>query len=227
MAAKNVTHCIFDLDGTIFDTENVHFRAFDEVLQQYGKRHSLELWRKILGRSRQDGSRIIIKDNNLPMTIEEFLRLSDEIADRYYVDSVLLPGVEKVVRHLHAHSIPIAIGTSSSLAAVDLKFTKFSELKSFFHHVVGGSEDHEVHEGKPAPDVFLVAAKRFEPPARPENCLVFEDSPSGVRAGLAAGMQVVMIPDARLVSEEQRREATICLNSMADFEPEVFGLPPF
>jgi pseudouridine-5'-monophosphatase len=144
-----------------------------------------------------------------------------------FLNSVLLPGAKELIYHLYKHGIPAAVGTSSNLASVDLKFTHHKDLESWFHHVVSGTDDPEVLKGKPAPDVFLVAAGRFHPAPKPENCLVFEDAPNGVRAGLAAGMQVVMIPDPNVVTEEQRKEATICLNSLVDFKPEQFGLPAF
>lgn len=109
---------------------------------------------------------------------------------------------------------------------VELKSTYHKELFALFNHKVCGSTDKEVENGKPAPDIFLVAARRFAKPPAATDCLVFEDSPNGVTAANSAGMQVVMVPDPRL-SEERCAHATQVLRSLADFKPEQFGLPPF
>lgn len=109
--------------------------------------------------------------------------------------------------------------------AVELKFQNRQELYNKFHHVVCGT-DPAVRRGKPAPDIFLVCAGRFpgNPPA--SKCLVFEDSVNGVKGALAAGMQVVMIPD-QYVPFEEWKHATMRLDSFDDMAFGLFGLPPY
>ncbi len=83
-------------------------------------------------------------------------------------------------------------------------------------------DDPEVENGKPAPDLFLTAAKRLG--ADPQHCLVFEDAPSGTQAAIAAGMAVVAIPDPNL-DRGLFQQANQILESLSDFKPSEWGLP--
>lgn len=142
-------------------------------------------------------------------------------------------GVKRLVDHLHQQKVPIAVATSSYRSAYDLKTQNHQALFSLFQTVVCG-DDPEIKHGKPAPDIFLLAASRLKEATgngdKLENStkqfLVFEDSPSGVQAAVNAKMRVVWIPDCNL---PQNGDVTAdeVLGSMQDFDPSRWGLPPY
>ena len=99
----------------------------------------------------------------------------------------------------------------------------------YFRHIVSLS-DPEVTNGKPAPDVFLVAKNRFKhgPSIDPQSCLVFEDSVNGIKATTKAKMRSVFVPDPKMPLEiALNAEPTVTVRSLHDFIPEMFGLPAY
>ncbi|XP_037522001.2 pseudouridine-5'-phosphatase [Rhipicephalus sanguineus] len=208
------------------DTENLYTRAAETVASLYGKKFTWELKKRVMGTPEADAARTTIDSLGLPLTPDDYMAALDRIFEETFPKAQLMPGAERLVRHLHAHGIPIAIATSSKPSSFVLKMTRHHELLALFHHVVCSGGDPEVKRGKPHPDIFLVAASKFDEMPPPEKVLVFEDSVMGVTAALAAGMQVVMVPDPR-IDEEKRRRATTSLTSLLEFKPELFGLPPF
>lgn len=223
---RKVTHCIFDMDGLLLDTEKIYERILGDVCKSYNSPYPWATRMRVLGTTEQRTVSIIVNDLKLSCTVDDFLKKFREKQLLELGGAPLLKGAERLVRHLHQHNIPIALATSSGADSVEVKIKNHQELFALFNHKVMGSSDAEVKEGKPAPDIFLVAAKRFPDNPKPDQCLVFEDAPNGVTAGVSAGMQVVMVPDPH-ISDEQRKHATVVLDSLEEFKPELFGLPAF
>lgn len=223
---RKVTHCIFDMDGLLLDTEPAYEEIVRQIARAFGKPYPFEVRMKIMGTTDQRSAQIAVNDLHLPISVGEYLERYYKLCGELLGNAPLLKGAERLIRHLHDHNIPFALATSSGAEMVDLKTSHHQELFKMFHHRVCGSSDPGVKEGKPAPDIFLVAAERFPDNPQPNNCLAFEDAPNGVKAAISAGMQCVMVPDDH-VPRDMCTLATQVLKSLEQFDPEHFGLPPY
>lgn len=225
---RKVTHCLFDMDGLLLSTSQLYTQITEVILKEQSSTvpytHDFKL--TVMGSQAHEGAEKAIAHFKLSMTPEEFVARQHELALKIMSTADILPGVEKLLRHLAAHKIPMALATSSGERMYKIKTSRHTELFDLFDHKVYGSSDDEVVHGKPAPDIFIVAANRFPDKPHPSQCLVFEDAPNGVQAALAAGCQVVMVPPP-FVTDEMRKEATLTIDSMEEFKPELFGLPAY
>lgn len=134
-------------------------------------------------------------------------------------------GAEKLINHFFKNNIPMALATGSATYEFNLKMANHDNVLKMMSHVVK-SDDPAVKQGKPNPDIFQVAASRFESPPDPSNVLVFEDAPHGVKAAVAAGMNVVMVPE-HYVDTSKCTEASQIISSLEVFKPSIWGLPSF
>jgi HAD superfamily hydrolase (TIGR01509 family) len=214
---------IFDMDGLLLDTEGIYTEVTHIIASRYGRTFDWAIKQNTIGRGARDFAGYVIGALELPLSIDEFLTTREPMLDERFPRSPAMPGAEALVRHLAAHNIPIAVGTSSSIHYFKAKTTLHRAWFELFDTVVT-ADDSEVGAAKPAPDIFLVAARRLG--VAPKDCLVFEDSPFGVTAAKAAGMYAVAVPDAHMPIE-QYIHADMRLESLLDFPLEAWGLPAF
>jgi len=163
--------------------------------------------------------------------------------DALWPTVTLLPGALKLVHHLKKHNVPIAVATSSSRRNYDLKTAHLQPLFECFEgKVVCGDHKYNM-KGKPAPDIFLTTAREMlnRDVGLPDvsetdihfhergKGLVFEDALPGVQAGKRAGMSVVWVPDPniRKLADTVTEKADQILDSLENFIPEQWGLPPY
>ncbi|ORX92995.1 HAD-like protein [Basidiobolus meristosporus CBS 931.73] len=225
-----ITHCIFDMDGLLLDTERVYTEVTQEIVRTHGsgngKEFTWDIKMRCMGRTMQDSTNIIITELQLPLTPEQYIAEKKRLEEEKFPLVKPLPGVEKLLRYLKDHGIPMVVATSSHKENFLLKTSRNQELFQLFDHIICG-DDPRVKHGKPAPDIFIEAAKLIGNPA-PENCLVFEDSVNGVEAGLAAGMHVCWVPDPNVRSRVDGDSGAVAVySSLEEFDPEVFELPVF
>uniref|UniRef100_A0A7N0VIE5 glycerol-1-phosphatase n=1 Tax=Kalanchoe fedtschenkoi TaxID=63787 RepID=A0A7N0VIE5_KALFE len=223
-----ITHIIFDMDGLLLDTEKFYTEVQEIILARYNKTFDWSLKAKMMGMKAIEAARVFVEATGISdkLTAEEFLVEREDMLRDMFPTSQLMPGASRLIRHLHKQGVPICVATGSHQRHFALKTQRHTELFSLMHHIVLG-DDPEVKKGKPSPDIFLAAAKRFEGgPIDSTKILVFEDAPAGVQAAKNAGMNVVMVPDPKLDSS-YHEVADQVLSSLLEFKPSEWGLPEF
>lgn len=192
-ASFHPTLIIFDFDGVVADTEIVSNTVLAEALTEIGLPTTLEdALYKYLGRNWIDCSRIIEEALGSAIPADFNQRREARIFERLRVELEPVPGVREFIRAFEEH--PRAIASSSSREWLAFCLEQLGLAKEFGDNVFSVSQ---VKRGKPHPDIFLHAAETLKVP--PRNTIVLEDSPTGVRAGVAAGMHTVGICAGRHV----------------------------
>jgi len=177
---------IFDMDGVIVDSNPVHREAWAAFNLRYGVQTTEEMYERMYGKHNADivrdyfGTELSDDEVTARGAAKEAL-YREMAADR--LEQMLVPGIREFVAEFHR--APMGVASNGEPDNVNFVLER-SGLRRWFRAVVDG---HQVTRPKPHPEVFLKVADLLG--AAPRNCIVFEDSPTGVRAGLAAGMRVV------------------------------------
>ena len=180
------------MDGVLLDTERLYTEATQQIVGRFGKTFDWSIKGNMIGRPALDSARYLVEALALPLAAEAYLEERAIIFEELMPTAAPMPGARALTDALVARGVPIAVASSSSRAMFELKTTRHREWFSTFTAIILG-DDTRVQRGKPAPDIFLVAAQVLG--ANPRDCVVVEDAPAGVQAARAAGMRVIAIPD--------------------------------
>jgi beta-phosphoglucomutase len=206
-AKQQISAVIFDMDGVLADTIDLHYQSWQRVADEWQIPFNKEDYSQILGMKREESVDYLLRNHTVDAgTRLEMLRRKND----YYLELVetlnsdrLLPGVQQLLADLQAAQMRIALGSSSKNAALILQKLGIDNL---FEVVADGNS---VPNSKPSPEVFQKAAELLGLPA--DECLVIEDAAAGVEAAKAAGMVVLGVgPTDRL------QQADLVLDSLAD-----------
>jgi HAD superfamily hydrolase (TIGR01509 family) len=207
---------VFDLDGVLVQSEEVWDAARRELVAASGRRWPPEATSAMMGMSSVEWSRYLSERLEVPAEPPQISeRVVRAVADRYRRRLPWIPGAREAVARL-ASRWPLALATSSNREIIDLVL-EAGGLRTMFAATVSSEE---VERGKPAPDVYLEAARRLGVTA--DRCAAVEDSSNGLLAAAAAGMRAIAIPNPdHPPSQEALRAAAAVLPSLDELTPEV------
>jgi HAD superfamily hydrolase (TIGR01509 family) len=212
---------IFDLDGTLIDSEPIWAAARRETVLEAGGEWSASAATDPIGMSAPEWSRYMRDQLAVPLPAEEIERRVVARVERTLADEVpLMPGALGVLRRL-ARRWPLGLATSSNRVVIEMVLDH-AGLRQWFAATVSSEE---VESGKPAPDVYLAVANELN--IAPGHAVAIEDSGNGIRSAHAAGMAVIAIPNRAFPpSDDALALAGLVIGSLDDLRAEtVQGLP--
>jgi HAD superfamily hydrolase (TIGR01509 family) len=207
---------IFDLDGILVDSEQVWDAARRQLTEDSGGRWSESATQDMMGMSSTEWSRYMHQELGVKMPPEEIsAAVVKQMEDLYREHLPLIPGACEAVERVAARW-PLGLASSANRPVIEVVL-ELSGLGSLFETTVSSEE---VARGKPAPDVYLEAARRLR--VDPVRCAAVEDSSSGILSARAAGMRVVAIPNRTFPpSEEALKAADAVIPSLQELHQEV------
>ncbi|HET8524586.1 MAG TPA: HAD family phosphatase [Thermomicrobiales bacterium] len=182
---------IFDMDGLLVDSEPLAEAAMHRFLARHGHEPRPEVQGQLLGRRLPEAVRLVADAYRIDAPYESLLTEYDQMRlDALRGNVRPMPGAAAIIAFARAAGLRLALATSGQRLHADLSLAETGLAGNFEVEVTGGDVQH----GKPAPDLFLLAATRLG--IDPARCVVFEDAPPGVAAAKAAGMRAVAVPNA-------------------------------
>jgi HAD superfamily hydrolase (TIGR01509 family) len=207
---------VFDMDGVLIESEEVWDSVREAYVRERGGRYDAEVQRAMMGMSSTEWSQYL---HDVAGVSEEPAAINDEIVrrmlDAYRVRLPLVDGAVDAVKRLGA-DYPLGLASSSNRPLIDTVL-EVAGVASLFAATVSSEE---VPRGKPAPDVYLEAARRLG--VDPTRCAAVEDSHGGIRAAKAAAMRVIAFPNATYPPDEASlAKADVVIRSLDELTPSL------
>lgn len=233
--------CLFDMDGLLIDSERIYTETTELLLARHGKPpvFPISIKSRMMGRPHPESAQIFIDWSGTDMSPDQYQQEQKDLQVSRFPFVKVMPGARALLTKLHQMEMPMGLATSSTTSNYALKSTHLKDFFGVFGEVVMcGDDERIIGKGKPRPDIFLhsldhlnrLRREKREPEIMREECLVFEDGVPGVEAGLAAGMQVLWVPDEKILEIHRDQVDQILgdrgrmVKSLEDFDWAYYGL---
>ena len=206
---------IFDMDGLLFDTERVYQQTWHEIAEEKEVVLADDFTRTISGTSGAHMRQVVEDYYHVPDGTGIVEDCMSRVREKLSKQVPIKKGALEMLEFFQEHKIPMAVASSSPVEQI-VSNLEIAGIREYFSEIVSGTE---VKRGKPAPDIFLLAAERIH--CQPQECFIFEDSENGIKAGYAAGCRTVMVPDLMEASPEIRPYCTFVCEDLLEAREKI------
>ncbi len=203
---------LFDMDGLMIDSELIQSQSFEKVLKEYGKKpiYNKQGIVHTVGIKAGDNWKFLKEKYGIEEKVDVLLEKKRKI----YVDLLTknlfpMPGLIALLDDLEKHAVRKVVVSSSAKKHIELVITRLA-IQKYFETLLSGED---VERGKPAPDIYLEAAKQLT--IAPSDCMVLEDAASGLQAAKSSGMKVIVIPN-KYTAHQDFTDADKIVNSLTE-----------
>ena len=222
----HIKGALFDLDGTLLDTEPIYDEIEQQLVNEYGNGKEIE-WKirqLLLGSPPLVNAKILIENYEIKLAPEEFLKIRDKLLEEPFRNCTFKKGAKETT-HKCKYELGLKVGIATSSLKKDFE-NKTNHLKDWLNEdidVVVTTDDGRIKAGKPAPDIFILGATELG--LKPQECIIFEDSGSGVQAAISAGAPIVVAimekcqrNTLETLNYDKNKTKLIVLDSMDQFD---------
>lgn len=210
---------LLDLDGTLIDSESIPRLAWCEAAKHFGFEVDDEFLNQLTGMTKKTAQELVKKVIPTHIDMDKFQSYRHEFMNRYLAEHGIKAkkGARELLQKARAENVECIVVTSSYAANVSMKL-EMAGLADLIDKIVCGDE---VENGKPAPDIYLLALSRYH--LKKEECIVLEDSKNGLLSAENAGIRAILIPDLVQPDDEMKKSCEVQLVDLIEAKDYIFN----